>query len=113
MHWFSVGWDDREYALTLATRILSPRVKVDLVPRSPREILGLMATADLNLCMRFHSIVFAHRIGAPFIPFDYTAGGKIHAYLTEYGLEKRALRFPEMAAIDEKLLESSLCGPSL
>ena len=110
MHWFPVGWDDREFSQELATCLNNPRVRVDLVPRSPREILTRMAGADLNLCMRFHSVVFAHTIGAPFIALDYTAGGKVAGYLGQNGLLGRELRYPDLAGLTPDNLSTHICA---
>lgn len=112
MHWFPVGWDDRQFAAELVREINDPRLTFDLVPRTPAELLQKMATADLNLCMRFHSVVFSHTIGAPFVPFDYTAGGKIHAFLQERGFAHAGIRYSEMGTIDRAEFNRRICPPS-
>jgi MoaA/NifB/PqqE/SkfB family radical SAM enzyme len=111
MHWFPVGWDDREFARELAHRLVDPRVIVDPKPRSPREILHLMAGAQLNLCMRFHSVVFAHNIGAPFVALDYTAGGKIASYLGAAGFAGRELRYTDLVGLDRESFVARQCAP--
>lgn len=85
MHYFPVGNDDRRYAQQLANLLANERLSVDWQPRTPLEILSAMASADLCICMRFHSVVFAATIGAPFIAIDYTAGGKIRGFLNDQG----------------------------
>ncbi|MCM1983487.1 polysaccharide pyruvyl transferase family protein [Lyngbya confervoides BDU141951] len=40
-----------------------------------------MHHARLNICMRFHSALFAETLGVPYIAIDYTGGGKIKAFL--------------------------------
>ncbi len=112
MHWFPIGWDDREFARDLQKEIGSERLKVDLKPRSPREILELMSNAELNICMRFHSVVFAHSIGAPFVAIDYTSGGKIDHFLNGLGLEKHAIRYPDLPSIDQQSLASLIFQPT-
>jgi polysaccharide pyruvyl transferase WcaK-like protein len=109
MHWFPVGLDDRDFATKLSRQINNPRLTVDCVPRSPHELLEKMAAADLNLCMRFHSIVFAHAIGAPFVPFDYTAGGKIHGFLCDKGLSSLAIRYGDIPALDHESFSRRIC----
>ena len=109
MHWFPVGLDDRDFATRLARQIDNPRVSVDCVPRTPRELLERMASADLNLCMRFHSIVFAHAIGAPFVPFDYTAGGKIHGFLCDKGISSLAIRYGDIPTLGFENFTHRIC----
>lgn len=111
MHCFPVGWDDREFARELAARLGNNRVTVDLVPRSPKEILAQMATAELNLCMRFHSVVFAHTIGAPFIALDYTAGGKVPGFLEGTGFGGRELRYPDLPGLTRDGFSAHVCEP--
>lgn len=112
MHFFPVGWDDREFARKLAARLADRRVTVDMVPRSPKEILAQMASAELNLCMRFHSVVFAHTIGAPFVALDYTAGGKVSGFLegTEFG--GRELRYPDLPTLTREGFSTRVCAPN-
>lgn len=110
MHWFPVGWDDREFAFELQALLANPRVRVEMAPRSPKEVLGLMADAELNLCMRFHSVVFAHTIGAPFVAFDYTAGGKIASFLAGVGHGGKELRYPDLATLTRESLTGRVCG---
>ena len=109
MHWFPVGWDDRAFAAELVREVGNPRLTFDLSPRTPIELLQKMATADLNLCMRFHSVVFAHTLGAPFVPFDYTAGGKIHAFLSAHGLAAAAIRYSDIAALNQEGFSRRVC----
>lgn len=112
MHWFPVGWDDRVFARELKRRLNDPRALVDPKPRAPSEILGLMASADLNLCMRFHSVVFAHSIDAPFVAIDYTNGGKIANFLASAGLGGRELRYPDLSALTAEGLRARINGPT-
>jgi polysaccharide pyruvyl transferase WcaK-like protein len=42
-----------------------------------------MKKSKLNICMRFHSVLFAHTLNTDFIAIDYTMGGKIHAFLKD------------------------------
>ena len=109
MHWFPVGWDDRQFGAGLVRAVADPRLTADRVPRTPRELLQKMATADLNLCMRFHSVVFAHTIGAPFVALDYTAGGKVQGFLADRGLPQAALRYAEIPALDHEQFSRRIC----
>jgi polysaccharide pyruvyl transferase WcaK-like protein len=87
MHYFPVGFDDRGFGARLAKAIASDRVHLVSKPLSPVEILESMASAQHCLVMRFHSVVFAQTVGAPFTAIDYTSGGKIDAFLRERGRE--------------------------
>ena len=112
MHWFPVGGDDRKFARELVVRLGSDRVRMDPVPRTPAEILVAMAGAELNLCMRFHSVVFAHTIGAPFVAIDYTAGGKVAGFLAKAGLAGRELRYSDLPGLTPDAFSSHVCGPA-
>ncbi|MCS7064509.1 MAG: polysaccharide pyruvyl transferase family protein [Methylacidiphilales bacterium] len=89
MHNFYEGGDDRTYARHLSRRLLQefniPQESITYprLPESPSQILSAMKTATLNLCMRFHSVLFAHTLQVPYYAIDYTRGGKIHAYLND------------------------------
>jgi MoaA/NifB/PqqE/SkfB family radical SAM enzyme/polysaccharide pyruvyl transferase WcaK-like protein len=89
MHHFYNGGDDRKYARHLARRLQRElavpenAIEYPLLPTSPSEILASMRSHRLNLCMRFHSVVFASTLQTPFIAVDYTRGGKVFHYLKE------------------------------
>ena len=84
MHNFAIGMDDRDYARRFANTYLK-RYEKELGQKiySPQDILAIMNKSNFNLCMRFHSVLFADTIGAPFIAIDYTGGGKIKGYLED------------------------------
>lgn len=93
MHTFYLGGDDRILNRRLAKNIESARaVEQQLIdvefargPISPLEILQSMHHAQFNLCMRFHSVLFAETLGVPYLAIDYTGGGKIKALLEHKG----------------------------
>ncbi|MBL9215221.1 MAG: polysaccharide pyruvyl transferase family protein [Opitutaceae bacterium] len=89
MHHFPVGKDDRVFARELQRRVGSPRLHVQWEPSTPEEIMAAMAGAEFCVCMRFHSCVFAAAVGVPFLAIDYTAGGKIRAFLEDNRHEAR------------------------
>jgi polysaccharide pyruvyl transferase WcaK-like protein len=99
MHHFPVGGDDRQYARRLARLVARADVRVDEVPRTPLETLHIMARSSLVVCMRFHSLVFAHQIGAPLVAIDYTDGGKVASYLDEQGLASRGVTIAGLATL--------------
>ena len=84
MHTFVIGNDDRDFARRLTKKHLSD-MKYEIGHRiySPHDILSVMSGADLCLCMRFHSVLFADLLNVPYIPIDYTGGGKIAGFLSD------------------------------
>lgn len=108
MHYFPIGNDDRLYAKKLSSDIRSERISVDYKPRSPREILQAMAEANFCVCMRFHSVVFAAAIGAPFIAIDYTAGGKIQGFLEDNHQSFKCFGIDNLAHIEKSHLDTIL-----
>jgi polysaccharide pyruvyl transferase WcaK-like protein len=92
MHTFHVGGDDRVFNRHLSKLITQhipainiPSISIAKSPVSPLEILQSMYHAKFNVCMRFHSVLFADTLGVPYIAIDYTSGGKIKAFLEERG----------------------------
>ena len=108
MHYFPIGNDDRLYAKKLAGDIGSDRILVDYKPRAPKEILQAMAEAHFCVCMRFHSVVFAATIGAPFIAIDYTAGGKIRGYLDDTHQSFKSISLEGLDHIGKSRLDTVL-----
>lgn len=102
MHYFPVGNDDRLFARQVARKVGQERVVVPMEPLSPKEIINQMSKAMFCVAMRFHAVVFAHTIGAPFIAIDYTAGGKIASFLRDEGEDARCFDFErlESAGVD-------------
>jgi polysaccharide pyruvyl transferase WcaK-like protein len=100
MHHFPVGGDDRVYARRLAARVDRRACSVDHVPRTPIETVNIMADAAFVVCMRFHSLVFAHAIRAPLLAIDYTDGGKVFHYTREHGLDRRRVALGALPQID-------------
>jgi polysaccharide pyruvyl transferase WcaK-like protein/sulfatase maturation enzyme AslB (radical SAM superfamily) len=104
MHCFDVGGDDRRFGRRLAARLrplLGPepgaKIEVSRLPVSPFEIVAQMKHATLNVCMRFHSVVFAETLGVPYIAIDYTGGGKIRNFLADRGKLDRLLSVTQIA----------------
>jgi polysaccharide pyruvyl transferase WcaK-like protein/MoaA/NifB/PqqE/SkfB family radical SAM enzyme len=101
MHYFHVGNDDRDFARRLCERIGDARLRWEARPRAADEIAQAMIDADLCVCMRFHSVVFAATLGAPFFAIDYTAGGKIHGFLADHGLLAQSATLAQLSGITE------------
>lgn len=97
MHCFVDGEDDRDFNRRFARDYLSDiNVAVERKPSSVASIVHAMRGAQLNLCMRFHSVVFAHTLGADYLGIDYTNGGKISAFLHDQGASERAIGLCEV-----------------
>jgi MoaA/NifB/PqqE/SkfB family radical SAM enzyme/polysaccharide pyruvyl transferase WcaK-like protein len=117
MHTFQVGGDDRvlnrRLAKDLANWLPESRVHFARSVVSPEEILQSMYSAKFNICMRFHSVLFAETLGVPYLAIDYTEGGKIKAFLTAKGKLDRLISLEEVATGNwkttlEKLLQFKL-----
>lgn len=86
MHTFHVGGDDRIfYRKFLNEHFEGCEYYVEKRPSTVDMIVQAMKTAELNICMRFHSVLFAHTLETNFYAVDYTRGGKIKAYLKDNG----------------------------
>jgi len=96
MNCFSEGGDDRVFARRFRKQGVD--FSTSALPVSPWEIVAAMQQARLCLCMRYHSVVFAHTLGVPFIAIDYTNDGKIGGYLRERGLGERLISTQDIAA---------------
>ncbi len=105
MHYFPIGNDDRLFARKIAAKIGNKRLIVPMEPLSPRELIERMACSAFCIAMRFHSVVFAHTIGAPFIAIDYTAGGKIAGFLSDMGEEKRCFDFQKIKLLTSDMIK--------
>ncbi|GBO56888.1 hypothetical protein APA_5223 [Pseudanabaena sp. lw0831] len=105
MHTFSVGGDDRVFnrkfdanlSGLVSNKELTNKIFYTREPISPKEILQSMYNAKLNICMRFHSVLFAESLGVPYIAIDYTNGGKIKAFLEGKGKLNRLISLSEVA----------------
>jgi len=49
-----------------------------------------------NICMRFHSVVFADTLNTSYTAFDYTGGGKILGYLTDNSKKENLLTINDL-----------------
>jgi polysaccharide pyruvyl transferase WcaK-like protein len=99
MHHFCVGNDDRDFNRRFARdhlRDLDPLVEHR--PLSVDAILRTIQEGRLAICMRFHSVVFAHTLGVPFVAIDYTNQGKIASYVRDHAVQARMVTLPDVAA---------------
>ncbi|MEA3224255.1 MAG: polysaccharide pyruvyl transferase family protein, partial [Thermodesulfobacteriota bacterium] len=84
MHTFVVGQDDRDFARRFAkTYLQEGGYKIGNKVYSLQDILSVMNRSKFNLCMRFHSVLFAEKLDVPFVAVDYTGGGKIKGFLKD------------------------------
>ena len=102
MHYFPIGNDDRQFAQQLCARIGNARLIVDSKPRTPKEILSAMSESEFCVCMRFHSVIFADSIAAPFVAIDYTNGGKVHHYLEDTNQMFRMVSLRGLGTLQER-----------
>ncbi|MGE5558185.1 MAG: polysaccharide pyruvyl transferase family protein [Bacillota bacterium] len=86
MHNFVVGNDDRDFNFRFVRKYFPGcKYRVENKLSTVENIVSAMTGSRLNLCMRFHSVVFAHILQTPFLAIDYTDGGKIFRYLSDSG----------------------------
>jgi polysaccharide pyruvyl transferase WcaK-like protein len=84
MHTFAVGIDDRDFARRFANTYLQEGdCDIGNKVYSPQDILSVMSRSKFNVCMRFHSVLFAEKLDVPFVAIDYTGGGKIKGFLND------------------------------
>ncbi len=117
MHSFAVGGDDRKFNRRLARRVIEKHclppdaLSVAGLPMSPAELLHVMQRSRVNVCMRFHSVLFVETLGIPYLAIDYTGGGKIRAFLEERDKLQHLLTLEQMAtgracAVFDQILSS-------
>jgi MoaA/NifB/PqqE/SkfB family radical SAM enzyme/polysaccharide pyruvyl transferase WcaK-like protein len=85
MHNFHIGNDDRDFSRRFINTYFANdnRVSFDEKLSTIESIITAMKNSKMNLCMRFHSVLFAHSLNTNFKAIDYTLGGKIHKFLAD------------------------------
>ncbi|MAP55641.1 polysaccharide pyruvyl transferase family protein, partial [Altibacter sp.] len=85
MHNFVIGNDDRDFSRYFIQKYFKDDKRIYFNKRlsTVANIAESMKRSRLNICMRFHSVLFAHTLETNFIAIDYTLGGKILNYLTD------------------------------
>ncbi len=63
---------------------LSPRLAILEAALRPEEALALFGCLSATVCMRYHSLLFADRMGSSIIPVPYAP--KCDAWIAEHGL---------------------------
>jgi MoaA/NifB/PqqE/SkfB family radical SAM enzyme/polysaccharide pyruvyl transferase WcaK-like protein len=105
MHNFVIGNDDRDFSRYFIDHYFKNwhevKISYDKYLSSVDSIVKSMQNSAHNICMRFHSVVFAHTLKSAFTAIDYTNGGKIHNYLSDNNCSDNLL------AIDDLILKYS------
>jgi len=86
MHNFAAGNDDRDFSIYFINNYFKDfKIKTNYNKKlsSVESIVSSMLTSKHNICMRFHSVLFADTLETDFTAIDYTRGGKILGYLTD------------------------------
>lgn len=87
MHNFVVGNDDRDFSRHFIKTYFNGDNKIPISYNkylsTVDSIVYAMQASSHNICMRFHSVLFAHTLNTSFTAIDYTKGGKIFNYLTD------------------------------
>jgi MoaA/NifB/PqqE/SkfB family radical SAM enzyme/polysaccharide pyruvyl transferase WcaK-like protein len=95
MHNFVVGNDDRDFSRYFIDRYFKDwkgaNIGYDKYLSSVDSIVRTMQNSAHNICMRFHSVVFAHTLKTSFTAVDYTGGGKIDNYLSDNSCREHLL----------------------
>ena len=103
MHTFHIGGDDRIFYRRFLKKYFNKFDHyLELKPSNIPMIVNAMQASSYNLCMRFHSVLFAHTLDTNFIAIDYTNGGKIKGYLSDHE------KLSNMVAIEEYSVNSIL-----
>ncbi len=115
MHNFHVGYDDREYFLTVLEKMdQRDKEHVTIIGHdyTPMEAINYFKYAKFAVCMRFHSVVFAVSCNTPFIALDYHYGkGKVSGFLNNVGLEQYGYEMDAFSQLDcETLLRQMETG---
>ena len=65
-------------------QVASPRLAVLETSLNPQQVLAVFGSLSAAVCMRYHSLLFADRMGTPIIPVPYAP--KCDAWIAEHGL---------------------------
>jgi polysaccharide pyruvyl transferase WcaK-like protein len=81
-HPFVMQHNDGELARSLQAR--APRIRVVEGSHHPAAIRSVFESLTAAVCMRYHSLLFAHDAGVPIVALPYAA--KCRAWLAEHGM---------------------------
>ena len=87
MHNFVVGADDRDFSRKLIGNYfpLQKYITYDKGLSTIDSVINAMRSSKINLCMRFHSVVFADTLNVKYYAIDYSNKGKIYHFLKDRG----------------------------
>lgn len=109
MHTFFEGCDDRRFNRAFADRHLAGLDPIiEHRPSTVDSTIQAMRSATACLAMRFHSVLFAHTLGAKYLAIDYTLGGKISGFLNDHGAAHNMLSLPVIADGSASLITDHL-----
>jgi polysaccharide pyruvyl transferase CsaB len=78
--------DDRAFCQTLENRLRSAGVGATVVePKTPREAIERMASADVVVAQRYHAAIFAAKAGRPMVTLSYDP--KVAALARDFTIE--------------------------
>ena len=104
MHNFVIGGDDRDFNYRFTKSYLSDLdCYVENKLSTVKNITEAMQSSSINICMRFHSVVFAHTLSTKFIAIDYTSGGKVAAFAKDHFLEQNIVTMSDLINSQEML----------
>jgi MoaA/NifB/PqqE/SkfB family radical SAM enzyme/polysaccharide pyruvyl transferase WcaK-like protein len=99
MHNFVVGMDDRDFSRYFIKNYFNDfKIPINYNKKlsTVKTIVNSMSNSAHNVCMRFHSVVFADTLNTDYTAFDYTGGGKILGYLTDNSKKENLLTIEEL-----------------
>ena len=101
MHNFHIGGDDRDFSRKFIKTYFNgcDYITYDEKLSTVESILSVMNNSEFNLCMRFHSVLFAHTLDVNFMAIDYTFGGKVYKYLDDNNSLYRLVKIEPMIPI--------------
>lgn len=106
MHNYVLGNDDRDFNYFFASKYF-PDIEIIIENKlsTIENVIEAMNHSQFNLCMRYHSVIFANTLQSNFVAIDYTNGGKIKSYLEDENKMDRLLTMAEIISREEYLYE--------
>jgi MoaA/NifB/PqqE/SkfB family radical SAM enzyme/polysaccharide pyruvyl transferase WcaK-like protein len=98
MHNFVIGNDDRDFSRRFINKYFPNDLRVSFESKlsTVETVVEAMKSSKVNICMRFHSVLFAKKLGVEFIAVDYTQGGKIHAFMSQNDCLELLITIPNL-----------------
>lgn len=107
MHTFVVGFDDRDfYRRFLKEHFKGTDYYFHKYNTSVKSIIDVMSRSKMNLCMRFHSVLFSYALDTKFYAIDYTNGGKITGFLKDNNALNRMITLIKFTSLSPKELNN-------